>query len=226
MSNPQKRNDAEIEYNDDDDSPHISHTTGSRCTGGMDCNRPDQDSTTTVGPLVKSQPEDPPASSTHTTTMLTSTSNMENTSDTSARDRAIASWVQLDHPILPNGEEINAKNINFDYNEEDHIGNVHHHSNGNYSRHPVRMTATKSFGARDDAIHHRDHTNDTPYHHDLPAAQAIAIEGIPNIVNAKLVEKPFRVCQCNFLWCGCRRDWCILRIWKLRTQYDGWYIQQ
>jgi hypothetical protein len=116
MSNPQKRNDAGIEYNDDDDdddSPRISHTTGSRCTGGMDCNRPDQDSNTTVGPLVKSQPEDPPASSTHTTTttMLTSTSNEENTSDTSARDRAIASWARLDPPILPNGEEINAKNI-------------------------------------------------------------------------------------------------------------------
>jgi hypothetical protein len=91
---------------------------------------------------------------------------------------------------LPNGEEINAKNINFDYNEEDHIGNVHHHSNGNYSRHPVRMTATKSFGAREDVIHHRDHTNDTPYHHDLPAVQAIAIEVLPNIVKAELVETP------------------------------------
>jgi hypothetical protein len=107
-------------------------------------------------------PVDPPASSTHTTTtMLTSTSNMENTSDTSAHDRAIASWARLDPPILPNGEEINAKKINFDYNEEDHIRNVQHDSNGNYSHHPVRMTVTKSFGARDDAIHHRDHTNDT-----------------------------------------------------------------
>jgi hypothetical protein len=50
------------------------------------------------------------------------------------------------------------------------------------------MTATKSFGARDDAIHHRDHTNATPYHHDVPAIQAIAIEVLPNIVNAELVE--------------------------------------
>jgi hypothetical protein len=145
-----------------------------------------------VGSLVKSQPEDPPASSTHTTTttMLTSTSNMENTRDTSARDRAIASWVRLNPPILPNGEEINAKNTNFDYNEEDHIGNAQHDSNGHYSHHPVRMTATKSFGARDDAIHHHNHTNVTPYHHDLPAVQAIAIEVLPNIVRAKLVETP------------------------------------